>query len=61
MALQLIIDNTDYHNWLGNLIRAVYHTPSERMPADLQALVLSINADEVEEHMRAAIKLGMAK
>jgi hypothetical protein len=61
MALQLIIDNTDYHNWLGNLVRAVYHDPKLPMPADLQALVLRIDADEVEEHMRAAIKLGIAK
>lgn len=59
MQLYLIVDNTDYHNWLGNLMRAIYHTPSEPMPQDLKDLILSIDADEVEGHLRCAMALGL--
>lgn len=59
MQLYLIVDNTDYHNWLGNLMRAIYHAPSEPMPQDLKDLILSIDADEVEQHLRRAMALGL--
>ena len=60
MALQLIIDNTDYHNWLGNLMRAIYRPLTMPMSQDMKDLILSINADEVELHLRRALALGIA-
>ncbi len=59
MHLHLVIDNTDYHNWLGNLMRAIYHPHGTPMPQDLQDLILSIDADEVEEHLCRAMALGL--
>jgi len=59
MQLYLIVDNTDYHNWLGNLMRAIYHTSGEPMPQDLKDLILSIDADEVEQHLCRAMALGL--
>lgn len=59
MALHLVIDNTDYYNWLGNLMRAICHTTSDPMPQDLQDLILSIDADEIEGHLRRAMALGL--
>lgn len=59
MAPYLVVDNTDYHNWLGNLMRAVYHPTSLPMPQDMKDLLLSINADEVEAHLCRAMALGL--
>lgn len=61
MELQLVVDNTDYHNWLGNLVRAVFHNPNEPMPQDLKDLLLNLDVDAVQEHMQAAINLGLVK
>jgi len=59
MAPYLVIDNTDYHNWLGNLMRAIYHPVSKPMPQDMKDLLLSIDADEAEEHLCRAMALGL--
>lgn len=59
MALQLVVDNTDYHNYLGNLMRAIHlATTSEPLPSELRDLLLDLDVDAVEDHLRTALAIG---
>jgi hypothetical protein len=59
MALQLIVDNTEYHNWLARLISAINRSPLLKIPADHRDLLLSVEPDEIEGHLRRALALGL--
>ena len=58
MALHLVVDNTDYHNYLGNLLRAIHlATLSEPLPTELRDLILQLDPDSVEDDLRVAIAI----
>jgi hypothetical protein len=59
MALQLIVDNTDYHDYLGNLLRAIHlATTNQALSDEMRDLLLAIDPDEVEEDLRVAIAIN---
>lgn len=59
MALQLVVDNTEYHNWLARLISAINRSPLLPIRPTDRDLLLSVEPDEVEGHLRAALALGL--
>lgn len=60
MALQLVVDNTEHHNYLGNLMRAIHlAVTQEPLPADLRDLLLAIDVDNVEHDLRVAVAIGL--
>jgi hypothetical protein len=60
MALHLVVDNTDYHNYLGNLMRAaLVATSSEPLPADMRDLLLAMDLETVEHDMAVANAIGL--
>lgn len=59
MVLQLVVDNTHYHNYLGNLLRAIHlATTNQPLPDDLQNLILEIDTDCIEDDLRVALAIN---
>lgn len=60
MALTLEVDNTGYHEYLGALMRAVYHDATTGpMPANLKALLLALDFDHIERDLKRAMAMGL--
>lgn len=60
MALQLVVDNTEYHNWLARLISAINRSPLLKITPEHRDLLLSVEPSEVEGHLRRALALGLS-
>lgn len=59
MSVQLVIDNTDHHNYLGNLMRAICHpTGGAPLPKAFADLICQIDTATIESDLALALKLS---
>lgn len=60
MALQLVVDNTDHHNHVGNLMKAVYRAATQLpLPEAMADLLLNLDIESVEDDLRTALRMGI--